>query len=627
MKKQNFKKVLSVFLSLIMVVTLVGFTATPVAAKTAFSHMESMLDVSDATGTGTINVAIQDEEVSSVINNMLFNFYWQANNSFEKTDEEGNLTPEMTKWISHVEKMGVAKLNEEQSDLEFYDNLNVQVKISSQIVTSEVFSLELNVKIANGPEIKLTKLEYNKGNIKVDVQSLINFIATYADADATKVYEILGIPSIKSLELDGIEKINNYLTEKYGEYYPIEVLYVTQEDIDNGDYEQDELGKIKGLSNAEEPKTATFALTSTDVINAVKNFVGVVLNTTDSTFEPFETTTGNKTSFNVTEEQADKLVKALSNALSQHSITLFDVIFGQAETIFADAVGSIPTDGKDYLTNEYIETINSLAKALEDIANETVTVEDGEGNQTEVNALLANLKAEKIKFNLGFNSELTGEKGNRCHKVDGSFSISAPEIDLSSVLESYDVEGTEEVEEAEELEDQINITFNYELKESVKAPVTENPTPAVTNDSVTKFTVNKKTYKVTSGATAKVPTVAFVGQSNKKAKKLSVPATVKYKNVTYKVTSIAANAFKNNKKVKSVVIGKNVKTLGKNSFKGCKNLKSIIINSKNITKVSAGALKNVSSKITIKCPKGKLKKYKKLFKKKSVGYKKSWKIK
>ena len=124
-----------------------------------------------------------------------------------------------------------------------------------------------------------------------------------------------------------------------------------------------------------------------------------------------------------------------------------------------------------------------------------------------------------------------------------------------------------------------------------------------------------------------MPTIAFVGYSNKKATKLSVPSTVKYGNVTYKVTSIAANALKNNKKLKSVVIGKNVKTIGKNSFKGCKKLKSIIIKSKNITKVSAGALKNVSSKITIKCPKGKVKKYKKLLKKKLVGYKKSWKIK
>ena len=84
MKKQNLKKVLSVFLSLIMVVTLVGFTATPVAAKTAFSHMESMLGVSDATGTGTINIAIQDEGASSVINNMLYNFYWQAIEKEEK---------------------------------------------------------------------------------------------------------------------------------------------------------------------------------------------------------------------------------------------------------------------------------------------------------------------------------------------------------------------------------------------------------------------------------------------------------------------------------------------------------------------------------------------------------------
>ena len=632
MKQQNFKKVVSVFLSLIMVVTLVGFTGTPVAAKTAFSHMESMLDVSDATGTGTINVAIQDEEVSSVIYSMFYGLYYEANDYFDKRDEDENLTPEMTKWISHIEKMGVAKFNEEKDCFEFYDNLNAQVKISSQIVTSEEFSLEFVAKIANGPEMKLTKLEYNKGSIKVDLQSLINFIATYSNIEASEARDILDIPAIKSLEVDAIEELNNFLSEKFGKFNPIEVMYVTQEDIDNGDYEQSELGKVKGTRSSEESKEANYSLTSTDVINAVKNVLSVVLNTTDSTFAPFETTAGNKTSFNVTEKQAPDLVKAFSKALSQHSITLVDVIFGQAETIFADFVGTIPDDGKAYIANEYVETINGLAKSLEELADETVTVEDGdgEGNAVEVNALLATLAKEKIKIGLGLNSELTGEKGNRYHKVDGNFSVAAPELNLA-LVEEYDIEDSAE---EEELEDQINITFNYELKENGKATVTENPTsgntnptPDVTNNNVTIFTVNKKTYKVTSGATAKVPTVAFVGYSNKKAKKLSVPSTVKYKNVTYKVTSIAPNALKNNKKLKSVVIGKNVKTIGKNSFKGCKKLKSIIIKSKNITKVSAGALKNVSSKITIKCPKGKVKKYKKLLKKKSVGYKKSWTIK
>ena len=40
--------------------------------------------------------------------------------------------------------------------------------------------------------------------------------------------------------------------------------------------------------------------------------------------------------------------------------------------------------------------------------------------------------------------------------------------------------------------------------------------------------------------------------------KVSVPATVKNNKVKYKATKIAAKAFKNNKKLKQITIGKNI---------------------------------------------------------------------
>ena len=41
-------------------------------------------------------------------------------------------------------------------------------------------------------------------------------------------------------------------------------------------------------------------------------------------------------------------------------------------------------------------------------------------------------------------------------------------------------------------------------------------------------------------------------------KKFTVPGTVKIDGVTFKVTEISKNAFKNNKKLTQVIIGKNV---------------------------------------------------------------------
>ena len=54
---------------------------------------------------------------------------------------------------------------------------------------------------------------------------------------------------------------------------------------------------------------------------------------------------------------------------------------------------------------------------------------------------------------------------------------------------------------------------------------------------------------------------------------------MKVSGITCKVTEISANAFKNNAVLKTVIVGKNVKTIGVNAFYGCKNL----------TKVSGGA--------------------------------------
>lgn len=59
----------------------------------------------------------------------------------------------------------------------------------------------------------------------------------------------------------------------------------------------------------------------------------------------------------------------------------------------------------------------------------------------------------------------------------------------------------------------------------------------------TKFVVAGHTYKVTK--TGKE--VSFI-QAKKNAKRVVIPATVKSKGVTYKVTSVAAKAVKNNKK-------------------------------------------------------------------------------
>ena len=110
-----------------------------------------------------------------------------------------------------------------------------------------------------------------------------------------------------------------------------------------------------------------------------------------------------------------------------------------------------------------------------------------------------------------------------------------------------------------------------------------------------------------------------MGVKSTKKTTVSIPKTVTFGGKTFKVTAVAENALKNNKKVKTLTIGENIKKIDKNAFNGCKNLKSITINSTKLTKVGSNALKGINAKATIKVPKNKLTAYKKVLKSKGQG--------
>ena len=157
-----------------------------------------------------------------------------------------------------------------------------------------------------------------------------------------------------------------------------------------------------------------------------------------------------------------------------------------------------------------------------------------------------------------------------------------------------------------------------------ETPSTPAPeTPAVkTPKKGDIVTDDKKTgsYIITSSEKKEV---AYKAPANKNAKTITIPATIKVKGVTYKVTKIADNSFRNNKKITEITIGKNIVSIGKNAFYGCKKLKTITIRSKKLTSktVSKNAFKGLTRITTIKVPKNKLTAYKKLLKKKGLSSK------
>ena len=89
-------------------------------------------------------------------------------------------------------------------------------------------------------------------------------------------------------------------------------------------------------------------------------------------------------------------------------------------------------------------------------------------------------------------------------------------------------------------------------------------------------------------------TVNFAGVVKSNVTKITIPATVKIGGQTYKVTSVAANAFKNNKRITKVTIGKNVKTIGTGAFRNAAKLKTVTIPS-NVKTVGASAFRGCTS--------------------------------
>ncbi|MCM1161740.1 MAG: leucine-rich repeat protein [Roseburia sp.] len=199
----------------------------------------------------------------------------------------------------------------------------------------------------------------------------------------------------------------------------------------------------------------------------------------------------------------------------------------------------------------------------------------------------------------------------------------------------------------------------------------DNPTPAPVEtlkvgDPVMD-TASKAIYKVTQ-ANSSVKTVEYVLPSGA-GKTVTIPDSVVVKGTSYQVTSIADGAFKDDKTIQSVKMGKFVKAIGANAFSGCSKLKKVTLPSnattignkafykctsltsitipskiskigskafygckklKKITikttklsksKVGSQAFKGIAAKATIKVPKKKLSTYKKMLRARGVGSK------
>ena len=134
-----------------------------------------------------------------------------------------------------------------------------------------------------------------------------------------------------------------------------------------------------------------------------------------------------------------------------------------------------------------------------------------------------------------------------------------------------------------------------------------------------KLKKNGNKYMVTS-ASKKTPTIKYTGSSDKTKKKVIIPKTVTIDGVEYKVTSIGKKAFRNNKSLKEVVIGKNITKIETKAFYGCKNLRKVTFQTTTLSKKSVGknAFGKINNRASYLIPSEKLKKYKEWLKKRGA---------
>lgn len=127
----------------------------------------------------------------------------------------------------------------------------------------------------------------------------------------------------------------------------------------------------------------------------------------------------------------------------------------------------------------------------------------------------------------------------------------------------------------------------------------------------TKVIVGGNQYTVTKAGSE----VRF-SKANAKARVITVPSTIKAKGITYKVTSIGTNAFKNCKKLTKATIGANVKVIKAKAFNNCPKLKAVTIKTALLTKKTASkkCFSKVNKRMVIKSPRKVKRAYVKIFK-------------
>lgn len=189
-------------------------------------------------------------------------------------------------------------------------------------------------------------------------------------------------------------------------------------------------------------------------------------------------------------------------------------------------------------------------------------------------------------------------------------------VDEEEVLKSATdiMKGIEERLEGIKSDGSSVYTFKFVFSDTTEEKPNEEGTPAQQENSqqVKDETPAAPTYEVgktiISGKLKfeiadKEGNLKFAGVTDKKIKKITIPATVKVDNADLKVTTIKTGAVQKLKKLTSIKLGANVTTLEKKSIYNNKKLKVLDIKAAKLTTVAKGAVGKPAQNFKIKLSK------------------------
>lgn len=273
-------------------------------------------------------------------------------------------------------------------------------------------------------------------------------------------------------------------------------------------------------------------------------------------------------------------------ALDGEKITLKDLVFNTDYYVVI-----CPTETKEYEISSSNRTSGSAYGILFDEYYNYI--DENYGDSVDDNfTIKQTLEAGKlyILYIGSYTEEGTGvDKFSIDINIKGGYKYNAPVVNEANNDDSKDAPKT------------------ADKKDEFKAP----KVGSVISDKQFKYTVKKAVTKK-----GEIGEVELAGFKKKETKNVKVADKVKIDGNTYKVTSIAKNAFKGSKKVTRVVIGKNVAKIGAGAFANIAGLKKVTIKSTKLTKIGRKAFnRKKGKKVTFVLPKAKKKAYKKLLKK------------